>query len=193
MPPTGAATAEAQGALHDWIQCGAAPFTAEEPRTFVGDAEVWASLAADLRGRSDLDQANSRYFTLDHLYNAGVPEESLRGYVGALTKAVSSLSWELDAPAPLEVVPVDADLTSTARAHGLLFRVDLRQLGWDTTPVDRWEEMVKAYPYGLVPRSEDADLVRTRTDARLPVLYGDWFAAQATTPPLYFEIGRAHV
>jgi hypothetical protein len=73
--------------------------------------------------------------------------------------------------------------------------VDVRDLDWDRD--DLWQQVMRAYPYGLrfTPRP-DKDLrelddeVRRLADCDLPLVRADWFVATATRPPLYHALLR---
>ena len=80
---------------------------------------------------------SSAYFTLTHLYNnRKVTDADLRMTCAAVAKLVNSLSWS---PRIIAVEPIDPEQT--------ILSVDLRDLGWERG--DRWDQLVKAYPYGL--------------------------------------------
>src|SRR5262249_39694793 len=76
-----------------------------------------------------------RYFTLTHLYNAGLNDEELQTYRNALAKLVNSLSWN-----PRIIVPVAVD------PHRTVLRVDLRWFMWDAAI---WNRVLVDYPYGV--------------------------------------------
>ncbi len=190
MPPSGALEATEQAILHDWIACGADDWRTEADRGFVSDAAVWEALQADLDVLDDRDRENARYLSLVHLYNADVPDDQLAAHGRALSKLVASLSWELSTSEPLPVVALDAGLgiPTDINEAGLVYRLDLDALGWDDGPPDRWETLLAVYPYGIRPETTEADRVREQTGSRLPVIHGDWFASEASRPPLYYDL-----
>jgi serine/threonine-protein kinase len=167
--------------LKKWIEAGA-PFPgAEEKRTFKGETDILRAVQNHLRKKvHQEDRRFQRYFTLTHLYNnPSVSAEKLRLYQAALAKLVNSLSWESEL-----VIPQAVD------KEGTIFRVDLRDLGWDRH--DLWREILKAYPYALAyDDSQDRvrrDLAREvydMTGCSVPYLRADWFVATASRPPLY--------
>ena len=61
-----------------------------------------------------------RYFTITHLYNAGLGEDELQTYRNALCKLANSLSWS-----PHITVPKPIDPAKT------ILRIDLRDFQWD--------------------------------------------------------------
>jgi hypothetical protein len=89
----------------------------------------------DLRVTDERYQKYQRYYSLAHLYNAGVPDEELELYRGSLTKLLNSLSWNRVIMKP---VPIDPART--------IFRVDLRLLDWTKNDLASWRRIVEAYP-----------------------------------------------
>ncbi|MFT5526991.1 MAG: hypothetical protein ACI9HK_004973, partial [Pirellulaceae bacterium] len=94
-------------------------------------------------------------------------------------KLVNSLSWMSDLVAPVQV---DAD--------GVVFRIDLAELGWSDKHL--WDDIQRTYPYGLrldVHPDQKfrsiAEAVYRDTGTRLPLIRADWFIDTASRPPLY--------
>jgi len=125
------------------------------------------------------DRPFQRYFTLCHLSNNPEESKSLPIYRAALAKLVNSLSWKKKI-----VQPQAVDQAET------IYVIDLRQLDWETP--NRWQDIVRAYPYGIrYDRGADGGL-RSLTEEierlagdRLPYVRADWFIATASRPPLY--------
>jgi WD40 repeat protein/mono/diheme cytochrome c family protein len=178
MPPEEEKTrpSEAEVALlKKWIEAGAPDFSAPAPpRTFVTTAAVVEAIRNDLQAAADRDRPFIRYFTITHLYNAGLSNDELRTYVAGLSKLVNSLSWGREVVKPR---PIDKAET--------ILRVDLRDYKWTEAT---WDRILALYPYGLRP-----DLAATReciamTNSPLCYVRGDWFVATASRPPLYHEV-----
>ena len=185
MPPEGqpAPTAEEKELLRKWFVAGA-----EKPkrtkRSFVSETAVLKSLLEDLKSIQEIDRQYQRYFTLTHLYNNNeqVSDFEMRLYRAALSKAVNSLSWE-----PELVIPRAINEEQT------LFRVDLRDIGWDKRTL--WREILKLYPYGMT-QTHHPDTATKETFLQIeklsgtpvPAIRGDWFAVRATRPPLYHTL-----
>ncbi len=159
MPPKKAprrpAAAEIE-TLRAWID------TMSPPAPFVTDLEVDRELTADRDALSAGDREQARWISFVPLANAGIPEAQLEAYRAALAKLLGSLSWS---PALHPPAPVDA--------RRLLYRIDLRDLGWSAAT---WDAILAVYPYG-VDRGRAPAAVR-----------GDWLVATASRPPLYQEI-----
>jgi hypothetical protein len=82
-----------------------------------------------------------RYFTFTNLHNnPAVSGKDLRLAQAALAKLLNSLSWKAGVVVPQ---PVDDQRT--------VFVVDIRKLDWDRGRL--WDEVSKAYPYGLQHRT----------------------------------------
>jgi serine/threonine-protein kinase len=187
------ASAERQ-ALRDWIAGGAGPFPAE-----TGEAYVVRSILEDVQRRRADPAAlvASRYVSFNHLWTG--LDSSAEPYRDALLKAVNHLSWKpLARPEAID-------------SSGTIFRLDLRDLGWDLTPFDGpkapgekdlprinlFDLILLEYPLAsltLLPEGPDktaAEYLKSASLAR-PVLYvqGDWLVSIATQPPLYDDLLR---
>ncbi|HMF13379.1 MAG TPA: c-type cytochrome domain-containing protein, partial [Gemmataceae bacterium] len=158
-----------------WIESGAPDFApAAAPRAFLAPAEVVQAIKKDLQSVKERDRRFTRYFTLTHLYNAGLSADEIQSYRHGLSKLVNSLSW-----GPKVVVPraVDAERT--------VFRIDLRDVQWNERV---WETVVSANPYGVRIPGEVFDEICDLTGCKLPYVRGDWFVAAASRPPLYHDV-----
>ena len=81
--------------IRNWILAGT-PDWAAAPTTggdFISPSEALNTIETHLMSLSSFDRAFARYFTLTHLYNAGVTPSILQEYRKALYKLVNSLSW----------------------------------------------------------------------------------------------------
>ena len=159
--------------LKQWIEAGAAGGEAS-PRTAITPNDVNAAILADLAPMDRRARRFQRYFTLTHLYNAGLSDEELQTYRNALAKLVNSLSWGSKIANP---VPVDAART--------VLRIDLRWFVWDATI---WNRILQEYPYGVLDDSVTARAVAVGTLAKQPLVRADWFVATASRAPLYYDI-----
>jgi hypothetical protein len=130
----------------------------------------------DLEQADRKDRAFYRYFTITHLYNAGLPDDALQSYRSGLAKLVNNLSWEQEI-----VVPAAIDPRHT------IFRIDLRDLQWDDKV---WERILREYPYGILHDADAARFFHEAMGCRLPHVRADWFVFAASRPPLYHEILR---
>jgi len=146
------------------------------------------------------DQPNARYLSLVTLYNdPNVSTARIEMYATALTKLVWSLSAEDSTPV-LEPVDLDGvelrDGTVVRIADNLgkslLWRVDMREFAWDNEgeQFDEWEAMVSQYPFAIKydDEFEIAEELVSITRTRIPIMDGDWFAANASLPPIYNDV-----
>lgn len=159
--------------LKKWIEAGA-PSGEVAARPPIPPGEVNAAILADLATMDIRARRFQRYFTLAHLYNAGLSDEELQTYRNALAKLVNSLSWGSKVVNP---VAVDANRT--------VLRIDLRWYVWDATI---WNRILQEYPYGVLDESVSARAVSVGTLAKLPAVRADWFVATASRAPLYYDI-----
>lgn len=176
MPPGGPALSdEEKKILRDWVMAGAPQWndkTGSANRAFVDEQKLTALIEQDLLNQPQRSRQFLRYFSLAHLYNAGVSEQDLETYRAALGKLINSLSWHKEITRPAVV--------DSART---VFRIDLRDYNWTAAT---WELLLSAYPYGL--RSAEGSNVTRISGAQVPYVRADWFAANASVPPLYHDL-----
>lgn len=167
-----------QDTIRQWIDAGAVDFApAKATRKFISPSDTFATIAADLKRieqDSPDDLAFTRYFTITHLYNAGLNDDQLATYRNALSKLVNSLSWGRKVRVPRAVDPQQT-----------LFAIDLRDYKWNESV---WDAIVAQNPYSVKYDSASAKYGYQVTGTELPVVRGDWFVAAASRPPLYHEI-----
>jgi hypothetical protein len=179
MPPAAAAafpSDEEIWTLKQWIdecvpQGGAA---ACEPDHRIGIDGMLAAIAADIADPNEVPQESRpfiRYLTLTQLYDAGLCDEELDVYRRGIAKTVNSLSNGTTIVVPKAI---DADET--------IYRIDLRDYGWDE---DLWSDLVRESPYAIQFTREEAIDVQDFTEEQVPILRGDWLAAEGTAPPVY--------
>jgi mono/diheme cytochrome c family protein len=176
MPAAGQPlTDEEKHALRAWVLAGApaAPTTSgESRRVFQTEEHLVDLIRTDLLNQSLRSRHFLRYFSLAHLYNAGVPDRELEAYRSALGKLINSLSWQKEITAP---TPIDPART--------LLRIDLRD--YNRTAAS-WDLLSTAYPYTIaIPGALSVEQI---SSARQPYIRGDWFAANASVPPLYHDL-----
>lgn len=160
--------------LRKWIEEGAPGGEAGPARTTITSADVLTHILADLEKMDRRARRFQRYFTLSHLYNAGLSDEELQTYRNALSKLVNSLSWN-----PRVAVPVAVDPAKT------VLRIDLRWYQWDATI---WNRILQEYPYGILDDTTAARAVMVGTASKLPVIRADWFVGTASRAPLYYDV-----
>ena len=175
MPPGGPVlTADEKETLKTWIISGAPGWDGpvDSKRVFQKEQSLLALIRNDLLQARERNRSFLRYFSLAHLYNAGVPDAELETYRAALSKLVNSLSWHR------EVTPISA--IDPART---VFRVDLRDYNWSAAT---WNMLLAVYPYGV--RGAESRAIDQLSGSTLPYIRADWFVANASVPPLYHDI-----
>jgi hypothetical protein len=161
--------------LKDWIDGNAIDFSPPKAkRKFISPANILELINADLAQLKDRNRPFIRYFTITHLYNAGLSEDELQTYRNALSKLVNSLSWGRRV-----IVPEPIDPAKT------ILRVDLRDYRWNEKV---WEQILAANPYGIDVSTADSTAAAEATQCKLPHVRADWFVASASRPPLYHEV-----
>jgi formylglycine-generating enzyme required for sulfatase activity len=168
-------TDEEMDAVKRWIAAGAPDFAPKsKPRPFITNTDILEYIHKDLLPAGEQERRFRRYFTITHLYNAGLSEDELLSYRVGLAKLVNSLSWGHEVKVP---VPIDPAQT--------VFRIDLRDYGWKTTV---WDQIVTGYPYGITYRTRTAEACSAMCQTALPHVRADWFVFAASRPPLYHEV-----
>ena len=170
--------------IRRWILAGA-PDWAVTPVTdgrFISPSEILNTIDTHLMSLTPFDRAYARYFSLAHLYNAGVTAEILGEYRKALYKLVNSLSWGSTIINP---IPIDS--------QGTIFYIDLRHYEWDVN--DSWTKIEEAYPYHIafdapahLALRNQLGRLQTQMKTDIPSVHIDWFIAIASTPPLYHDL-----
>lgn len=123
--------------IQQWIAEGAPNWMITEVnRLFITQKTLLDTIRDHIDTLSVSDQPFARYFSMTHLYNAGVPENILTEYKLALSKLVNSLSWgsTIFNPQPI-------DTTET------IFYIDLRYYEWENS--NAWTHIEHEYPYHL--------------------------------------------
>ena len=160
--------------VRQWIEAGApsaAPVVLRPPLT---DAAVFNLIFADLEPQEPRGRRFLRYFSLAPLANAGLSPDELQTYRNALAKLLNSLSWHPRITNPKAVDP-----------DGLVLRIDLRDYQWDA---NLWNRLLADYPYGVLSDTAVARTVVVGTATRVPCVRADWFLANASRAPLYYDL-----
>lgn len=160
--------------LRQWIRAGAPSASVEKPREFISDERVYRAIADDLNAARLRDRRFRRYFSITHLYNAGLSDGELDTVRLALAKLINSLSWERDLVHPHAV-----------DARATVYRIDIRSVRWGSRT---WDRLVGESPYAFEPAHDFFKTCAELTECGQPLLRADWFIAAASRPPLYHAI-----
>lgn len=185
MPPVGSPqrpSAEEVLHLESWV---AGLAVTESPACErISLQESFEIIQDDLRDVNRRDRQFFRYLTLTHLDNAGVCGAALEIHRAAMNKIVNSVSLENELHLPS---PVDA--------AGLIYRVDLRDFGWDRsiqlgnlTSADVWEAVIGSSPFAVEFEGGLADDIKEETETTVFALSLDAFIQMVAQPPLYYEL-----
>lgn len=159
--------------LKAWVNAGA-KLESTPARTPVTADDARQAIVTDLEKIDRRARRFVRYFTLNHLHNAGLSDDELQTYRNALAKLVNSLSWH---PKVRNPEPIDPAKT--------VLRIDLRWYMWDAT---LWNRVLADYPYGVLADTAADRVMMVNTASKLPVVRADWFVATASRAPLYYEL-----
>ena len=175
---------QAINTIRSWILAGAPDWAtvATTDGDFISPSEVLNTIETHLMSLSSFDRAFARYFTLTHLYNAGVTPSILQEYRKGLYKLVNSLSWGVTVTNPQPIDP-----------QGTILYIDLRHYEWDVN--DGWGQIEAEYPYHISFDAPEQTALRdqlsrlqTEIKSDIPSVQVDWFVAQASLPPLYHDL-----
>ena len=169
-------SADEIAAVKAWIEAGAPPLAepAAKPRSFITDEEAVAMMLADVETVDVRSRHFIRYFTLTHLYNAGLNDDQLATYRVGLSKLVNSLSWGRRLKRPTAIDPAKT-----------ILRIDLADYKWNEAT---WSAILAQNPYGVTRVSKSAKSLYTQTACELPHVRADWFVFAASKPPLYHDV-----
>lgn len=163
------------------------PVTAPEPPRSCDDSvsfdELFASVAEDLRAEGD-DGIFLRYISLGNRLNQGICAEDLEQDRFALIKALNSLSTE-----------VSIALPEAIDEYETLYRIDLRDLGWDQPAnvdgvefADKWEAIIASSAYAIEFEGDDADAAKLDAATTVPLLFSDALIDTAMVGNLYYAL-----
>lgn len=163
--------------LRQWIAAGAPAFDPNPSgRKFLEPEPMLRLIRDDLERANNQDRPFLRYFTLTHLFNAGLPEDGLQSYRAGLAKLVNALSWEREITPPPAIDP--------ART---VFRIDLRHYRWDAK---MWDTITEACIYKVGYTTDAARACAALSGCAQPHVRADWFVFAASRPPLYHHLLR---
>jgi serine/threonine-protein kinase len=212
MPPPGrpALKKDEVELVRQWIAEGALPFPQEQQipaairpenafKNLVGVDYVHNQILAHINTFDPAVRPFKRYFSINHILAAGAPPDSpeLILHAHALAVAINHLSL---APKLVQPLPIDPAKT--------IFCVDLRALGWDRQPWQRynddgskkvgpshlnlWDLILLEYPYSTVYTNYKVfdDLARdflVPAHQVRPIVYvrADWFVSRMLFSPFY--------
>ncbi|NBW83257.1 hypothetical protein EBR21_16025, partial [bacterium] len=180
MPPAGQARPSAKEIeqFKKWIDEGAKVVSATISEVkLVPEEKLLTDAGLDLVKEvpSPDERKKIRYLSFAAAQNAGVGEDALKTLLQGTIKMLNSLS----------VAPTVYKAKISSKSHFLL-RISLDEIGWTSAT---WEKLVKAYPYQIVPSNQKIlSVLQEQTGTALPVIRADWLVANASQPPLYYDL-----
>jgi len=144
------------------------------PVTPVSEDGAFDLAAAD--AASDPAAADVRYFSLAFLQSNGISSENLETLRKATTKLMNSLSWQPSLGLVTAIDPGNAVL-----------KIRLSEFGWTKAT---WDTLVASHPDAGtgVPGLQ---VLKQRTGSQKPMIRAEWFVRNASSPPLYYQLGNA--
>ena len=162
-------------AIYDWIESLDTKTVAKcDDRKPVDTRQVVAAISANLNKQAASRRKGMRYLTLTNFYNACAKGDEIRRMRNGVTLLLNSLSRA-----------TRTSRTSTIGTGQSIIAFNLDDLGWSS---EDWDTLASAYPYGVRPKSRTFDQIKEKTKTALPYLRADWFAAAASSPPLYYKL-----
>jgi serine/threonine-protein kinase len=164
LPPNKPLSKKEKALLSRWVDSGAKPPKPESKSLPKAKAPKYLNNNY-VRRIIDADQQrlgafapNFRYMSLTTAFNTGGNQKLLSHTRAAVSKVANSLSTQQFLSLPRIV-----------DSYGLVLAVNIRALGWS----DRdWDQILDLYPYDGAP-----EFIRA-----------DWFVANASVPPLYYNL-----
>lgn len=145
--------------------------------------DLYGAIERDLSSE-DGDAPFLRYISLSHRYNQGICPEDLADDRLAMMRALNGMSTEVGIVTP---EAIDED--------GILYRIDLRDLGWDQPATvdgvafaDKWEAIIAASPFAIELEGDDADAAKAAALTSVPVLFLDALIDATAVGDLYYEL-----
>lgn len=121
------------------------------------------------------EQHETRWISIAPMHNhAQTSEKDLEDYRRGVRKMLNSLS----------TAPEIARFEEAGQGK-TLFRVRLRDLGWDGA---LWEKLASHYP--LAVHTALSSTLQHGTGTAVPIIRADWLASQGMRPPLYHDLLR---
>lgn len=185
-------SAEEKELLKQWINDGASfPEYGTAGRSFVEEQQVLQEIREFLSDTDKVqfqDRKFTRFFSLHVLANnRQLPDEKIQLAAAGLSKAINSLSRKRSI---VSMQPVGES--------GVLFAINVRDLDWDAQIFEKWNLVLRAYPYGAKPTEtnlqnlyKEIESIYTASGGLFdgfPYIRGEWFINEALRPPLYHSL-----
>lgn len=149
------------------------PTPPKTARKLVTPPEEITAALTDLQAVPREEQADTRYVSLASAHNnTKLGDAQIENLRHGVRKLLNSLSTAPRVATFAEVGP-----------EKVLFRVRLRDIGWDAA---LWDEVASHFPQAIDTGVSAA--LGGACNATVPVLRADWLAANATRPTLYHKI-----
>ncbi len=174
--------------IRQWVLRGA-PEVKDVTRPFVDERHVLEAILTHLSRLNIAEKPHFRYLSLANVHNDPlVKDEDLRLFRAGVVKLLNSVSRS-----PEIVQPPLIDAPRQRPQDGVVFAIDLRQLGWDR---NLWLGVLKDYPYGLTYNdSQLRGLVQSIEQLTgeanfdgIPYVRADWFVKTASQPQHYHRL-----
>jgi mono/diheme cytochrome c family protein len=167
-----------------WPDFAGAVADCSDKNQLVDFDELFQQANEDLARADNDDTPFYRYVSITNRFTAGQCADALDKDRDGLTKMMNMLSVEAKIE---QLIPVNAEET--------LYRVDLRDFGWDRAISvegqnfnDVWEAIAANNPYAVEFVGDDADDAKADTLTAFPIMFADQMMDVAIIGNLYYAI-----
>jgi serine/threonine-protein kinase len=167
-----------------------------------------------VRRQEEEERPFLRYLSINHLLTSAVTPADLDQHRQALAKVINHLSWEKDVVRLVKARDGrarDGFLEAIDPPTNSIYAIDLRKLGWQTSPFEKvkaakagiagelnlWDLVLLDYPYGVLLEDSEAFgnllkgyVVPAKLARPIPYVRADWFCSVVTQAPLYEDMLR---
>ncbi|HVZ31411.1 MAG TPA: hypothetical protein VG963_03245 [Polyangiaceae bacterium] len=165
-----------------WPEYAKKPVCKVQP--FIDFDTLYKQITQDVITANADDAKFYRYISLTNASASGCDDTSLtQGREGA-TKMMNMLSSKAQIGQLTSIEPTQT-----------MYRVDLRDFKWDRSITvdgkkfnDVWDAVAASNPYAIEFTGRDADLIKSQTGAKVPIMFGDQMLHVATVGDLYYAI-----
>jgi len=172
-----------------WPDYAGAVADCSDKNQLVDFDDLFQQANEDLAKADNDDTPFYRYISITNRFTAGQCADALDKDRDGLNKMINMLSVEAKIE---QAVPVNADET--------LYRIDLRDLGWDRAISvegqafnDVWEAIAANNPYAVEFVGDDADDAKDDTQTAFPIMFSDQMMDVAIIGNLYYAIVEVDV
>jgi mono/diheme cytochrome c family protein len=165
-----------------WPEYAKKPVCKVQP--FIDFDTLYHQVTEDLVAANADDAKFFRYISLTNASASGCDDTSLTQAREGVAKMLNMLSIKAQIGQLTSIEPTQT-----------IYRMDLRDFKWDRSITvdgkkfnDVWDAVAGNNPYAIEFVGRDANLIKTETGAKVPIMFGDQMLHVATVGDLYYTI-----